>query len=383
MSSCAVVRSLYHLLVLLTLWIRARPYYFNHRESCLAETWARSQYSHSTSSFSCGTTSKISRTGLLYRTVSRSLWRAPVSATALALSRYSGVCPPNNSYRCSTSRQFSSSNRALTMILPSKEDKYDGVIIDVESLPPTDESFANSLQESISHWIATHRRGVWLKIPLLRASLVPIAASEGFVFHHAERDYVMMTKWLPAGESRLPPNASHQVGVGSVVIWNDKLLLVQEKNGPLRGKDVWKLPTGLSDPAEDICDSAVREVFEETGIRTKFTKLLCFRQSHNVLFGKSDLFFICILEPMTFDITECATEIAAAGWHDPRVLTDQDFFRSSPLYSLLNNLLTDEVEARKGKRPPVPSLTTKKLPIGIRPGESNLYYFDRDQTASS
>lgn len=57
----------------------------------------------------------------------------------------------------------------------------------------------------------------------------------------------MLTCWLPEGEEdKLPPNASHQVGVGAFVL-NERreVLVVQEKTGPLRGKGVWKLPTGL------------------------------------------------------------------------------------------------------------------------------------------
>lgn len=56
----------------------------------------------------------------------------------------------------------------------------------------------------------------------------------------------MLTCWLPRDvPSPLPPNASHQVGVGAFVV-NEKreVLVVQERLGPLRGKGVWKLPTG-------------------------------------------------------------------------------------------------------------------------------------------
>lgn len=43
----------------------------------------------------------------------------------------------------------------------------------------------------------------------------------GFVYHHAERNYLMLTYWIPEGPCMLPANASHQVGVGGFVI-NDK-----------------------------------------------------------------------------------------------------------------------------------------------------------------
>lgn len=61
------------------------------------------------------------------------------------------------------------------------------------------------------------------------------------------QDYVMMTKWLPEHlADTLPPNASHQVGVGAIVVNSrQQMLVVQEANGPLRGEGFWKMPTGL------------------------------------------------------------------------------------------------------------------------------------------
>jgi hypothetical protein len=36
------------------------------------------------------------------------------------------------------------------------------------------------------------------------------------------------------------------------------------------------------------------------------------RQSHKAFFDKSDLFFVCILRPLSFDITKQDSEIEAA-----------------------------------------------------------------------
>ena len=150
-------------------------------------------------------------------------------------------------------------------VLLYKNDRYDGVIVDTKGLPEAEGEFAARLADSIAHWKKLHRRGVWLKIPIQRAHLIASAIEQGFVFHHAERDYVMLNHWLSeAEENKLPPNASHQVGVGCVVLKDGKLLLVQEKNGPLKNTGIWKLPTGLVDHAEDLCDAAIREVSNVT-----------------------------------------------------------------------------------------------------------------------
>jgi hypothetical protein len=61
---------------------------------------------------------------------------------------------------------------------------------------------------------------------------------------------VTLNAWLPAGSSTLPLQASHYVGVG-VAVLNDEgnLLVVQERNGPLKGRNFWKVPTGMVKPS--------------------------------------------------------------------------------------------------------------------------------------
>jgi 8-oxo-dGTP pyrophosphatase MutT (NUDIX family) len=132
----------------------------------------------------------------------------------------------------------------------------------------------------MDQWRTMAKRGVWLKIPIAQAVLIPVATGLGFVFHHAEPDYVMMTHWLPADcESTIPPNASHQVGVGAFVI-NDEgqLLVVQEAVG---NTGFWKIPTGLVDAGEHLEDACVRECQEETGIEARFESIVAFRHALN------------------------------------------------------------------------------------------------------
>jgi len=44
---------------------------------------------------------------------------------------------------------------------------------------------------------------------------------EGFRYHHAEPNYLMLVRWLPETLDTIPMNASHRVGVGAFVL-NDK-----------------------------------------------------------------------------------------------------------------------------------------------------------------
>ena len=210
-------------------------------------------------------------------------------------------------------------------MLEHAADRYGGVVVDEASLPPATDAFVAALASSIEAWRAAGVRGVWLKIPTERAELVgPAVHDHGFGFHHAEPTYVMLTRWLPgdAEENHLPPNASHQVGVGAFVTRGDgKVLLVQERRGPAAAAtrpDFWKLPTGLVEQGEDIPDAAIREVLEETGVRTEFVSILGIRHGHKIAFGKSDMFFLVALkiadgaEDHAIAIQE--QELVAAEW---------------------------------------------------------------------
>ncbi len=88
-----------------------------------------------------------------------------------------------------------------------------------------------------------------------------------------------------------------------------------ERTPNTSGKDWWKIPGGtLDDPNENIGDCAVREVFEETGVRCEFVAILAFRHLHNYRFGKSDIYFICLMKPLSREINKDDHEIDKCQW---------------------------------------------------------------------
>ncbi|KAF2288951.1 hypothetical protein GH714_023042 [Hevea brasiliensis] len=179
-------------------------------------------------------------------------------------------------------------------LLPASNDDHGGVIVDmIEPVEP--DIFLTMLRASISLWRQQEKRGVWIKLPIELANLVETAVKEGFCYHHAEPSYLMLVYWIPETSSTIPANASHR-----------------EKLGAFRGTGVWKIPTGVVDEGEDIFMAATREVKEETGIDTEFQEILAFRETHKSFFGKSDLFFLCFLHPLSFDIQKQELEIEAA-----------------------------------------------------------------------
>ena len=60
---------------------------------------------------------------------------------------------------------------------------------------------------------------------------------------------------------------SPKLTADGAVLQNGKILLIQRKNEPFQGK--WALPGGFVEYGEKVEDTVVREVFEETGLKTK------------------------------------------------------------------------------------------------------------------
>ncbi|XP_036708443.1 nucleoside diphosphate-linked moiety X motif 6 isoform X2 [Balaenoptera ricei] len=191
---------------------------------------------------------------------------------------------------------------------------------------------------AIQKWRSEGRVAVWLHIPILQSRFIAPAASLGFCFHHAESDSSTLTLWLGEGPSRLPGYATHQVGVAGAVFDENtrKILVVQDRS---KLKNMWKFPGGLSEPGEDIGDTAVREVFEETGIKSEFRSLLSIRQQHTHpgAFGKSDMYIICRLKPYSFTINFCQRECLRCEWMDLSDLVKTE--NTTPITSRVARLL--------------------------------------------
>jgi mutator protein MutT len=61
------------------------------------------------------------------------------------------------------------------------------------------------------------------------------------------------------------PDPKHPVvGVGAVVIWDGRVLLIRRGKDPLRGR--WLVPGGTVELGETLEEAVVREVREETGV---------------------------------------------------------------------------------------------------------------------
>ncbi|KZV53294.1 Nudix hydrolase, partial [Dorcoceras hygrometricum] len=232
-------------------------------------------------------------------------------------------------------------------ILDAFDDEYGGVVVNPERLPSNPNVFSQALRLSLHHWKIEGKKGVWLKLPLEKSDLVPVAVKEGFLYHHAERSFVMLTFWIPDGPSLLPSNASHHVGVGGFVI-NDKdeVLVVQEKHCAPTLHGLWKIPTGFILESEEIHLGAVREVKEETGIDAEFVEVVAFRHAHDVCFEKSDLFFVCILRPLSTAIIVDDHEIQEAKWMPLEDFVNQPLIQEDSMFKKIVDICMARLEKR-------------------------------------
>ncbi|KAJ6966020.1 nudix hydrolase 10-like isoform X6 [Populus alba x Populus x berolinensis] len=246
-------------------------------------------------------------------------------------------------------------------LLPASDDDHGGIIVDMKE-PMDPDIFHAKLRASLSLWGQQGKKGIWIKLPIALVNLVETAVKKGFQYHHAEPNYLMLVYWIPDTPSTIPANASHRVGVGAIVL-NDKR---EEKSGIFQGKGVWKIPTGAVDEGEEIFMAAIREVKEETAIDTEFLEILAFRcevfvaadekaasrvspsrfpmQWHKSFFEKSDLVFLCMLRPLSFDIQKQDLEIEAAQWMPFEEYAAQPVAQNHELFTYIIDLCLAKVD---------------------------------------
>ena len=199
-------------------------------------------------------------------------------------------------------------------LLEATTNQFRGVVIKPEALPDNTEEFKTALRRSLDAWQSEGLLVIWLEVPIHRSALIPLAVEAGFGFHHSNQGYLMMTLQL-VPNAHVPPFASHYIGAGGVVLRDEKdLLVVCERHRQPGQAPFYKLPGGALLAGEHLADAVVREVLEETGVHTHFDALVCFRHLHGYRYGKSDIYFVCRLHPLSQEITMQEEEIEDCLW---------------------------------------------------------------------
>ena len=202
----------------------------------------------------------------------------------------------------------------MVQLLEARANPFGGMVTVPAALPADAEEFAGRLEHSLENWRGDGYKAVWLEVPISHAALIPAAVSRGFTFHHSGDGYLMMTCELVEG-TYLPPFATHYIGIGGVVLTPEReLLVVREKYGFGGRPPTLKLPGGALQPGEHLVEAVEREVLEETGVKAIFEAMACFRHWHGYRYGKSDIYFVGRLRPVSREIAMQADEIQECLW---------------------------------------------------------------------
>ena len=207
---------------------------------------------------------------------------------------------------------------------PGAYDRYGGYIVDdaheaFAQSAVSPETFADALGRWMRRWREEGTRGVWLKINVGAAALVPVARDHGFEFHHAERicdDDVLATGGRAVDDSCERVSSSRRRGSRVRRRWRKgapraRETRTGERKRPMEDAD------GIIRGGRGHPDRRDARVMEETGIDTEFGAVIGCRHGHFGLFGKSDLFFCVALrvkDGASREIKIQETEIERAKW---------------------------------------------------------------------
>lgn len=197
-------------------------------------------------------------------------------------------------------------------LLSCTSDMFGGVTVEGD-LPLDPLEFEPLLRASLDAWRSDGKRLAWIRVPIDRAALIPAVVSHGFTYHHANETDLMLVNRLVA-DAFVPFHATHYIGVGGVCINDRNELLVVCERHRRTSQPYYKLPGGALLPGEHLVEAVLREVLEETGVQASFESLVCLRHWHGYRFGKSDIYFVCRLSPLSQDVTMQAEEIEECFW---------------------------------------------------------------------
>lgn len=197
------------------------------------------------------------------------------------------------------------------MALQYKINRYNGAEIDSLSNQKY-KDFFTELENCINTCTKSKINLIWLTIQEDQSILISIAISLGFNFHHCNSNSLILVHQLKS-TCIVPNPATHYVGTGGVVLSNNnEVLLVSEKQG--HREYFYKLPGGNVEINENIKSAVLREIFEETNIKSTFIGLCSVAHLHKWCENRSNLYFICLLQAKTFNIVPQKSEIKDCIW---------------------------------------------------------------------
>ena len=121
-----------------------------------------------------------------------------------------------------------------------------------------------------------------------------------------------------------------KVGVGALLALDGKILLIQRRAEPERGK--WSIPAGYLDAGEDPRVTAVRETAEETGLEVAIERLV--DVFHNPP-GQGASIFLLFEARLVGGEAQAGDDAAAVGFFSPDDLPEIAFASTREAIKLL------------------------------------------------
>lgn len=186
-------------------------------------------------------------------------------------------------------------------------DRYNGLIVQPESLPNSIDEFIRELDECLQS--VQYASLVWISIASKVAEFIPILVQRGFEFHSCHEQALLLVKKI-SPNAYVPTTKNFIVGVGAVVLHIDSVLVVKhiESNN-------YALPGGHIELRESIQEALIREVYEETGVTVEFESILNIGHFRQGQFGESNVYIVCTAraKDTTISVGD-SNEIAEALW---------------------------------------------------------------------
>lgn len=217
-------------------------------------------------------------------------------------------------------------------------DAFNGIIVDTESLPTAVDEFSHALDKLLVHSNQQEKSVIWLTLPIELSHLVSVATELGFTFHNCLAKEVTLIRKSKASDYA-PYVPTHSLGAGGFIQnVNGEILVIRE-----RGGTTYKLPGGHVELGENVEEAIIREVLEETGVATHFQGVLALASTHPYRFGKSNIYMVCRLKPLSTHIAiEDTVEIEDAQWIMP-----EDFLTDAN-NSVFNKYLVKSLLSKQG-----------------------------------
>jgi len=184
------------------------------------------------------------------------------------------------------------------------------------------------ITDHMEEWQKVDSPSIWIKLRGKDLDHINTFLNFGFTMHRLkENNVIVLNKWIRTYSNTLPLGPYGYFGVGALCINSEGHALCVRENFK-QGPGPWKLPGGLFDPHKDgkLSDTAIRECFEETGIKAKFDHVVSQRfLLKSGLFGHPDLYTICRLTPVSEEIKFDPVEIFDCKWVDLSELSNNPY----------------------------------------------------------